>query len=160
MEFHLGLHCTPKYLFTSIQNKKGLYFVNMLSIYIYLLFQTLNPLNIKGTEEHIQISNLKARKPVDHDSMALKEKPDKKFYVAFDFYMINNYHFHDKLYYPISTVDKSQHIYMPQINHISNILPHAPPLTQLEDLKKVIYSKDLTEFSCFIEFIKRAGEKR
>ena len=71
--------------------------------------------------------------------MALKEKPDKKFYVAFDFYKIDNYHFHDRSYHPISAVDKTQHIYMPQINHISNILPHAPPLTQLEDLEKVIY---------------------
>ena len=126
---------------------------------MYLLFQTLNPLNIKGTEEQIQISDLKARKPVDHDSVALKEKPDKKFYVAFDFYKIDNYHFHDKLYYPISGVDKSQHIYMPQINHISNILPHAPPLTQLEDLEKVIYRVSYMSAHVFGNYLMHWGKE-
>lgn len=67
----------------------------------------------------------------------LKPIPDKKFYLAMDFNKIDNYHFHDEAYYPISALERPDHLYLPQINHISSVLPHVPPLTQLEEISEV-----------------------
>lgn len=71
---------------------------------------------------------------------ALKEVPDKKFYLAMDFNDVSNYHFHPESLYPISEVNESMRVYLPQINHVSLALPPSPPLTQYSDLNEVTYS--------------------
>lgn len=83
------------------------------------------------------MSDLTSRYIKEFDSQALHEIPDRKFYLAMDFNKIDNFHFHDQAFYPISAVEKPNHLYMPQINHISNKVPYAPPLSQLEDLDEV-----------------------
>ena len=71
---------------------------------------------------------------------ALKEIPDKKFYLSMDFNRIDNYRFHDPTYYPMQSYDgyelKSE-LLTPQINFISNVLPPSPVLTQYGDIPKV-----------------------
>ncbi|WAQ99184.1 LAC1-like protein [Mya arenaria] len=92
----------------------------------------LNPWNKKSTEELVAVADLKAR---NVSTYALqKTVPDKTFYLAMDFNMIDNYHFNDKSFYPLNAVDKPGKLYTPQINHISLVLPHTPPLTQLQDI--------------------------
>lgn len=54
-----------------------------------------------------------------------------------DFNKIDNYRFHDPLLYPISAVERSKHLYLPQINYLSMILPPAPLLTQYKDIPQV-----------------------
>ena len=109
----------------------------MLVIFI-LVFQKLNPWNKPSSDELLEVADLTARyaKPAE-TPQALKETADKKFYLSMDFNKIDNFHFHDRSYYPISAVARPDHLYLPQINHISNTLRHAPPLSQLEDLDEV-----------------------
>ncbi|KAK6195925.1 hypothetical protein SNE40_001251 [Patella caerulea] len=110
----------------------------------------LNPWNEAGTESKIPVSELTAMVP-DDDS--LKEKPDKKFYLAFDFNPIDNFHFHHPDLYPMLSIVKEKHLYSPQINGISNMLPHAPPLTQFDDIPEDMFcNTDTIQKNCREEF--------
>lgn len=115
--------------------------------------KTLNPWNRKGDEIFIPVTNLTTLE--DASSPALKETPDKKYYLAMDFNKIDNYHFHDMTYYPISAIEKPLHLYLPQMNHVSLMLPSSPPLSQLSDLDESIFcnhetmgSRNCTEEYC------------
>ena len=96
--------------------------------------QLMNPLNQKATPTLIQMADLNTMIP---DDPRMKTKPDKKFYVAMDFYRVDNYHFHDPDLYSMSKVAKQMHLLSPQMNHISMTMPSAPPLTQYSDLNEV-----------------------
>ncbi|KAK3597474.1 hypothetical protein CHS0354_041893 [Potamilus streckersoni] len=120
----------------------------------------LNPWNQKGTEELIQITDLDS---LVEDDAALKDKPDKKFYIYMDFNKIDNYHFQDKTYYPLSAVEKAKHLYMPQMNRISTILPPTPPLTQYKDIPTGTFcnpetiNKNCTKEYCECTFLLKAS---
>ena len=104
-------------------------------MYNLLTFQKLNPWNHKEDVTHVPVSKLTS---LVNDSAALKPIPDKKFYLAMDFNHVDDYHFHDERYYPLSAInDTSSRLLVPQINHVSLILPPSPPLTQFADLDKV-----------------------
>ena len=110
-------------------------------MHVFIL-QKLNPWNKRGTDDLIAVSELTHKpsfNPADvmTDFPALRETPDKKFYLAMDFNKIDNYHFHDVTYYPIAAVERPDHLYLPQMNHISTVLPYAPPLSQLGDITEV-----------------------
>jgi hypothetical protein len=49
-------------------------------------------LNKKGTDDLMQVSLLESK--MDDDA-AFKEIPDKKFYLAMDFYRVNNFQYQD-----------------------------------------------------------------
>lgn len=59
--------------------------------------QQLNALN-KGEEEDETISVAEMRSLAGYDD-SLKEIPDYRFYIAYDFYAKNNSHFHRSPYY-------------------------------------------------------------
>ena len=65
------------------------------------------------------------------DDDALKEVPDKKFYLAMDFNEIDNFRFQVPGLNPMSAVVQRMHMYSTQINHISFRLPPVPPLSQV-----------------------------
>nr|XP_022321018.1 oxidoreductase OpS5-like [Crassostrea virginica] len=96
----------------------------------------LNPWNKAETDDLIPVSQLVSLHANDD---ALTETPDKTIYMSMDFNKIDNYHFHDPLLYPISAVERSKHLYLPQINYISNMLPPAPPLTQYKDIPQELF---------------------
>ena len=98
------------------------------------LFQSLNPYNVPSSPNAPHVDKLTSLAP---DDVVLTSKPDRVFYLATDFYAVNNPHYHHPLYYPVDGVSKKMVFKSPQINHISNVLPHAPPLSQFEDLSQV-----------------------
>ncbi|XP_045202825.2 uncharacterized protein LOC123556290 [Mercenaria mercenaria] len=115
-----------------------------------------------------KFNNSDALKPIPdkkfNNSDALKPIPDKKFYLAMDFNKIDDYHFHDEMYYPLSALNESMHLYVPQINHVSLILPPSPPLTQLQDLDEEIFcnhetngSRNCTEVYCECVYLLQVG---
>ena len=55
---------------------------------------------------------------------ALKETPDKKFYVAYDLYAKNNPHYHNKILYPYEAYDTfdMNRLRTPQLNNITLML--------------------------------------
>lgn len=108
--------------------------VHMYNQGFYNIEQKLNPWNKAETDDLIPVSQLVSLHASDN---ALTETPDKTIYMSMDFNKIDNYHFHDPLLYPISAVERSKHLYLPQINYISNLLPPAPPLTQYKDIPQV-----------------------
>lgn len=101
-----------------------------------LVGKILNPWNKKGDASHIQVTELKS---LVNSKEALKDIPDKQFFLAMDFNEINNYHYHEESLYPMSSVDDAMRLYSPQVNHVSLSLPPSPPLTQLSDLDESIF---------------------
>ena len=51
--------------------------------------------------------------------LALKEKPDKKFYLGYDLYAKDNPHFHHEDLYSYKDVKGGNKLRTPQINNIS-----------------------------------------
>ncbi|CAG9792346.1 unnamed protein product [Diatraea saccharalis] len=87
----------------------------------------LNALN-KGEEDDDTISVAGMRSLAGYDE-SLKEVPDYRFYVAYDFYAKNNTHYHRSPYYGYYQVpNKSNRLYTPQLNHISMKMPSSPLL--------------------------------
>nr|KAG5688688.1 hypothetical protein BaRGS_014399 [Batillaria attramentaria] len=95
----------------------------------------LNPWNTKATDMLVSVDRVNSTEP-DDDS--LNAEPDKRFYLAMDFYKIDNFHFQVPGLYPLSAVARKKHLYSPQINHISYSFPSVPPLSQMEDIDEVI----------------------
>ncbi|XP_041379574.1 laccase-3-like [Gigantopelta aegis] len=110
----------------------------------------LNPLNQKATPTLIQMADLKS---MIADDPRMKEQPDKKFYIAMDFYKIDNYHFHEPDLYPMSSVERKMQLLSPQMNHISMSMPPSPPLTQYSDLSEDLFcNTDTVKVNCSTEF--------
>ncbi|XP_050391228.2 uncharacterized protein LOC126810253 isoform X2 [Patella vulgata] len=110
----------------------------------------LNPWNQKENEDQIPVTKLTSMVP---DDMALKEQPDKKFYLTYDFSKIDNIFYNRPDLYPLSSVVRQKHLYSPQINRISNMMPHAPILTQHDDVPEELYcDKDTIQKNCTEEF--------
>ena len=98
--------------------------------------QNLNPTGDKHpSRNEINIADLESALPKD---IVLKPIPDRLYYLAMDFNMVENHRFHDPDFYPLDTTDidvNSAHVHhmtTPQINHISWVSPSAPPLTQYD----------------------------
>ena len=51
-----------------------------------------------------------------------------------DFNKIDNTQFYHPMYYPLSVIPRSHHIYSPQLNGVSFALPPVPPLSQYDDI--------------------------
>lgn len=110
----------------------------------------LNPWNAKATDMLVSLDRLNSTE-VDDDS--LKTVPDKRFYLAMDFYKIDNFHFQVPGLYPLSSVVRQKHLYSPQMNHISYSIPPVPPLTQLDDLSEDIFcNHESMQVHCDQEF--------
>ena len=62
------------------------------------------------------------------------ERADYVYYFGMDFNKVDNSHFYDPMYYPLSVVPRSHHLYSPQLNGISFAFPSVPPLSQYDDI--------------------------
>ncbi|KAL5012095.1 hypothetical protein ScPMuIL_010646 [Solemya velum] len=110
----------------------------------------LNPLNQKGTEELIPVAELNSTSPSED---WLQRVPDMKFYIGMDFEIIDNTNFHDPELYPISALERGYHLYSPQMNYISNMLPPAPLLTQHASVPTEMFCDESTvKWNCSEKF--------
>ncbi|XP_041354904.1 laccase-1-like [Gigantopelta aegis] len=110
----------------------------------------LNPLNKKSSPTMILMADLNS---TIGDDPRMKEKPDKKFYIAMDFYEIDNYNYHDPDFYSIFQVEGHMKLLSPQMNHISLMMPPSPPLTQYSDLSEDLFCNTYTvQVNCSAEF--------
>ncbi|KAK7090336.1 uncharacterized protein [Littorina saxatilis] len=82
-------------------------------------------------DEHAQITNMTSLEP-DDDS--LRNDPDQRIFLEFAYRLRPNYHFHDPVLYPARGAGYKT-VSSTMINNISNSLPPAPILTQLDDLQ-------------------------
>ncbi|OWF48064.1 laccase-7-like isoform X2 [Mizuhopecten yessoensis] len=94
----------------------------------------LNPFNEEmNGDAMITVADLLSTEPND---ISLKPIPDRQFYLAMDFNMVENYRFHDPEYYSLSSQmgavggHHAHHLFTPQINGITYINPPSPPLSQ------------------------------
>uniref|UniRef100_A0A1I8JHS7 Plastocyanin-like domain-containing protein n=1 Tax=Macrostomum lignano TaxID=282301 RepID=A0A1I8JHS7_9PLAT len=98
--------------------------------------EALNPFNRAPDANHIDVTSLRTPAgwpPADH--LTIDGPVDAKFYLAFDFEVVNNSRYHHPAYYPISAVRKSDgHLYTPQINNVALHMPPAPLLYQFDDV--------------------------
>ncbi|PIK55769.1 hypothetical protein BSL78_07329 [Apostichopus japonicus] len=92
----------------------------------------LNPLNEAQTESNMYISKVKSLEP---DDISLDpSQPVSTYYLAMDFNKVNSEHYHVPEYYPIEDIDRSHHLYSPQINHVSFTFPPTALLTQHKEI--------------------------
>lgn len=84
------------------------------------------------------------------DDASLKEEPDFRFYLSYDFYEIDNPHYHRSPFYGFHQVSsKLQRLLTPQLNHISLRLPPFPLLSQHNDLgTKYPFCNETTVSGC------------
>ncbi|XP_012944262.1 laccase-1 [Aplysia californica] len=110
----------------------------------------LNPWNSKGTDTLVEVSRMISTDP-DDDTMT--SEPDRKIYLAMDFNKIDNDRFNKPGLYPFSAVAKNKHLYSPQINHITSVLPSSPPLSQFDDVPEDAYcNAESVQTNCDLDF--------
>ncbi|XP_048239277.1 laccase-2-like [Haliotis rufescens] len=98
--------------------------------------ELLNPWNKKGTPDLTPVSWLNTTLA---DPLHMKQVPDKKFYFAMDFNKVDNYVFNHEELYPLAAVNRNKRLYLPQMNHITNIAPPSPPLSPYDDIPKDMF---------------------
>eukprot|EP00057_Strongylocentrotus_purpuratus_P006763 XP_011661237.1 PREDICTED: laccase-2 [Strongylocentrotus purpuratus] len=90
---------------------------------------------------------------ISKDASDIPQENKKTFYLAFDFYKVNNYAFHDPEYYPIEEIARSHHLYSPQMNHVSFNFFSAPPLSQEVDPSELCDANDVLNMThCATEY--------
>lgn len=103
-----------------------------------------------NTNNTVNIAKLKA---LDVDDIALKEIPDQKFYLAFDFYGKDNPRYHKENVYGFKQVKQGElRVNTPQINHISMKLPPLALLPMREYLKPEMFCNESTVEDCANKF--------
>ncbi|XP_017770706.1 PREDICTED: laccase-2-like isoform X2 [Nicrophorus vespilloides] len=103
----------------------------------------LNSLN-KGTEGNDSISVPQLHSLLDWDS-SLKETADEQYYVGYDFYEIDNPHFHKFPEYGFNNVTDSRNkLLTPQLNHISLKLTPFPMLSQRDLIDDNLFCNEST----------------
>ncbi|XP_023312711.1 laccase-10-like, partial [Anoplophora glabripennis] len=71
---------------------------------------------------------------------SLKSKPDLQYYIAYDFYELDNSHFHKAPYYGFNNIsDINLALLTPQFNHISMKTPSFPLLPQRNEITKDMF---------------------
>ncbi|CAH0553403.1 unnamed protein product, partial [Brassicogethes aeneus] len=112
----------------------------------------VNSLN-KGTEENITqyvaVPHFESLKPWDE---SLSSKPDYQFYVAYDFYKLNNPHFYKVPEYGFYNVSVPNRVLTPQINHISLKFPNSPIMPQRDQFDDTMFCNSSTVSNCDTEF--------
>ncbi|KAJ8954969.1 hypothetical protein NQ318_000400 [Aromia moschata] len=111
----------------------------------------VNSLN-RGTESnqtmYISMPELQSLQKWDS---ALKIQPDLQYYVAYDFYTLDNPHFHKSPYYGFFNItDVNSRLLTPQFNHISMKMPRFPLLPQRDQITDDMFcNKDtMTNKNC------------
>ena len=83
-------------------------------------------------------------------------KADKTYFIGMDFNKVDNTNFFHKDYYPLSVVPRSHHVYSPQLNGVSFVLPSVPPLSQYDDViakgTEFCTPKDIEGYNCTQNF--------
>uniref|UniRef100_A0A1I8JPE7 Plastocyanin-like domain-containing protein n=1 Tax=Macrostomum lignano TaxID=282301 RepID=A0A1I8JPE7_9PLAT len=96
----------------------------------------LNPFNRAPDANHIDVTSLRTPAgwpPADH--LTIDGPVDAKFYLAFDFEVVNNSRYHHPAYYPISAVRKSTvTCTRPQINNVALHMRRRRCCTQFDDV--------------------------
>ncbi|XP_065567197.1 uncharacterized protein LOC136031488 isoform X1 [Artemia franciscana] len=116
----------------------------------YVDGKVLNPVNVApGTEDDITVAELNSTSKADEN---WNKEPDVKIWLAYDFYEVNNLHFHDPEHYPIFLVPHRRKLFTPQLNRISLKMPPVPPLSQPSDVPYERFCNTTTVGDCKNEF--------
>ncbi|XP_063243590.1 uncharacterized protein LOC134542927 [Bacillus rossius redtenbacheri] len=109
----------------------------------------MNELNVgtEGSDGTVSMPELTSLQP---DDESLKPEADFTFYLAYDFYPVDNPHFFHAPYYGFG--DAGSHVYTPQFNHISMKLPPFPLLSQRDLLAPDMFCNSSTVGNCTAEF--------
>ncbi|KAF5297473.1 hypothetical protein FQR65_LT10009 [Abscondita terminalis] len=81
--------------------------------------------------------------------VSLRKKPDYKFYISYDFYKLDNPHFHDPNHYSFVAVNKTtQQLLTPQLNFISMKMPTVPLLSARNEINTDEFCNETTVGKC------------
>ncbi|KAJ8956580.1 hypothetical protein NQ314_006707 [Rhamnusium bicolor] len=99
----------------------------------------INALN-RGVESNASFISMPQLESLEKWDISLKSKPDIQYYIAYDFYTIDNDHFHKRPYYGFFNMsDINLRLLTPQFNHISMEMPSFPLLPQREEITSDIF---------------------
>ena len=86
----------------------------------------------------VGVEKLVSSQPTAPDDPIAKEKPDKRFFLAFDFKKVDSLVYNHPKLYPLKyDIPAPTDLFLPQVDHITFRLPSAPPLSQPYDVQKV-----------------------
>nr|AQY62684.1 laccase 1 [Bemisia tabaci] len=113
----------------------------------------INPLN-EGSEDNgtLNIAELRSMEPLSEKDPSLKDTADFTHYLAYDFYRIDNPHYHKKNLYGFNSVIEKKRVLTPQINHISMKLPSFPLLPQRDEIKADTFCEPHKIRNCSSEY--------
>ncbi|KAI7815129.1 laccase [Rhyzopertha dominica] len=107
----------------------------------------LNPLN-KGSHTNgtVTVTELNSLESPD---VTLKEVPDFQYYVEYDFYKLDNAHYHVPGLYGFHNItDSKQKLLTPQLNHISMMMQPFPLLPARDLIKEGAFCNESTVSNC------------
>ncbi|XP_060526823.1 uncharacterized protein LOC132702294 isoform X2 [Cylas formicarius] len=116
--------------------------------------QQMNALN-RGTEdnstEFVSMPQLESLQKWD---ASLKTHPDYQFYIAYDFYNLNNHNFHRPGYEFYNVSPSTNQLQTPQFNHISMKVPSFPLLPQRDEVTEGMFCNEMTvkDQNCTTEY--------
>nr|ATI08981.1 laccase I [Monochamus alternatus] len=99
----------------------------------------INALN-RGVESNSTYISMPQLESLEKWDTSLKSTPDIQYYIAYDFYKLNNPHFHKAPYYGFNNIsDVNLRLLTPQFNHISMKTPPFPLLPQRNEITKDMF---------------------
>uniref|UniRef100_A0A1B6BZ72 Laccase n=2 Tax=Clastoptera arizonana TaxID=38151 RepID=A0A1B6BZ72_9HEMI len=111
----------------------------------------VNSLNVKRNEEGtMSIPDLVSLN--NDDDPSLKEVPDQQLYISFDFYKMDNPHYHKPKLYGFWEVPNKERVLTPQFNYISMKLPDFPLLSQFQNINNKTLCDFKTHKNCTESF--------
>lgn len=116
--------------------------------------QQVNSVNVgAGTNGTLTIPELQSLSSSKKD-VILKPEADLKIFIGYDFYPLDNPHYHESGKYGFQQViDRAQKLFTPQFNHISMKLPPFPLLANLEATNKLQFCNESTvDSDCDVKY--------
>nr|XP_022908342.1 laccase-4-like [Onthophagus taurus]XP_022908343.1 laccase-4-like [Onthophagus taurus] len=111
----------------------------------------LNSLN-KGLET-ADIISIPQLKSLNEPDLSLKPIPDFQYFVSYDFYKIDNPHFHKNGLYGFNEVTNNLNkVLTPQLNHITMKMPSTPLLQNRHRFKPDMFCNETTVKKCDKDF--------
>ncbi|XP_008487811.1 laccase [Diaphorina citri] len=108
----------------------------------------LNPLNTPSRQaKSTLISELSTVHSASSD-VRLQDRANLTFYISYDFYEIDNPHFHLSTLYGFDEVKRLEKVRTPQLNHLSFRFPTFPLLSQRDQIDESTFCSNLTTDRC------------
>uniref|UniRef100_A0A8D8WL32 Laccase-2 n=1 Tax=Cacopsylla melanoneura TaxID=428564 RepID=A0A8D8WL32_9HEMI len=117
----------------------------------------LNPLNTPSNQSKSTLITELSAVDAPVNDIRLRDHADLKYFISYDFYGIDNPHFHLSNMYGFHEVKNSrdnhtQQVRTPQLNHLSFRFPSFPLLSQRDQIDDTMFCSNMSHNGCSEEY--------